>query len=141
MQVEYAFLADSAQAVEGKVYVIGGGIDEIKAGQFPAVHPLLSLVVKFRLEPIECDRQYALEIEFWDPDGHPMGPRVNGQFSARRHPEEPTRPGFVQLVINVMNLELPRPGDYAFHVVVNGQEIRRPPLTLYVRPSGQTPPG
>jgi len=43
MHIEYAFLADAADASPtGKLYVLGGGIDELIVPQFPAVHGRLS---------------------------------------------------------------------------------------------------
>ncbi len=129
MQLEYAFLADSAQvSSDGKLFVLGGGIDRIYSQQFPATHPYMSLVVKIQLHPAECEREHGLEVELWDPDGNPIGGKVAGKFSAPRQPLG--RPSFVQLVMNVLNAEFRGAGDYAFQVVVDGQLLKTLPLTL-----------
>ncbi len=131
MEVEFAFLADGAQAApDGKMYVLGGGIDRIFAQSFPARHPFLALVVKLKLHPSECERPHKLEIELWDRDGRRMGPHVEGGFTATRQPK--MRPGSVQLVLNFMNAEFPKPDDYEFHILVDGQH--RKTLPLYVEP-------
>lgn len=55
MHVEYAFLADAAEApTTGKLYVLGGGIDELIVPRLPAVHRRLSLVAKLRPDATEC---------------------------------------------------------------------------------------
>lgn len=133
MEVEYAFLADAAVSPpDGKLYVLGGGIDEIRASSFPAIHPYVSLVVKLKLHPTECERQHQLEIELWDSDGHRIGPQVAGAFSAARRPIP--RPTFVQLVLNVVGAQFPRPGAYDFHIVVNDQHLKTVPVFLVETP-------
>jgi len=136
MQLEYAFLADSAQvSSDGKVFVLGGGIDRIFSKQFPATHPYMSLVVKIQLHSAECEREHGLEVELWDPDGNPMGGKVAGTFSAPRQPRG--RPSFVQLVMNVLNAEFRVPGDYAFQVVVDGQLLKTLPIHVELLQEGQ----
>ncbi len=45
-KLEFAFLADSAEAEPGrKFYVLGGGVDSIGAHAFPVVHPHLALLI------------------------------------------------------------------------------------------------
>ncbi len=129
MQLEYAFLADSAQvSSDGKLFVLGGGIDRIFSVSFPAMHAYMSLVVKVQLHPAECGREHGLEVELWDPDGAPIGGKVAGNFTAPRQPEG--RASFVQLVMNVLNAEFRVPGEYAFQVVIDGQLIKTLPLRL-----------
>jgi len=130
VEVEYAFLADAAQATDGKLHVLGAGIDEIRAPDFPCVHPYMSLVVKLELHPSECDRDHGLEIELWDPDGNRIGPQLKGVFSASRDSDHPTRSVFVQMVLNIMGAEFPDPADYAFQVIVNGQHMKEVRLRL-----------
>ncbi len=129
MEVEFAFLADAAQA-ESKLYILGAGIEAIRAQQFPAAHPYMSFVLKLRLHPTECDRQHRLEIEVWDPDGNRIGPQLSSQFSAGRHATDPTRPVFVQTVLNIVGMEFSKAGAYAFHIIVNGQHAKTVDLHL-----------
>ncbi len=129
MDIEFAFLADAAQA-DSKLYILGAGIEAIQAQQFPASHPYLSFVVKLRLHPTECGRQHQLEIEVWDPDGSRIGPQLSRQFSAARHATDPTRPVFVQTVLNLVGMAFPKAGAYAFHIILDGQHARRVDLYL-----------
>lgn len=139
MEVEYAFLADAAQTgPDGKLHVIGGGIDRIFSGQFPARHGLLSLVVKLRLHPTECERPHKLEIQLWDKDGHRLGPQIDGEFTAQKQPK--MRPGSLQTVLNLFGMEFPKADEYDFHIIIDGQH--RKTLPLYVeRIEAGTAPG
>lgn len=129
MEVEYAFLADAAQVSGSKLYVLGGGFNQITAPQFPVLHPYMTLVTKLSLHPMECDKQHKLEIELWDPDGQRLAV-VSGEFSAARQAFDPTKQVFAQLVLNIGNQKFPKPGDYAFHIAANGHHLKTLPLCL-----------
>jgi hypothetical protein len=132
MEVEYAFLADSAQtSSDGKLYVLGGGIDTIYAKKFPAVHPAVSFVLKLELHPTECDREHGLEVELSDPDGNPVGTKLSGKFEAKRRRHG--RHAFVQMVLNFQLARFEHPGDYAFHVLIDGQHKKSVSLYLEER--------
>jgi Family of unknown function (DUF6941) len=129
MEVEFAFLADAAQvSPDGKLYVLGAGVDRLMAAQFPAVHPLLTLVVKLKLHATECERPHQVEVELWDPDGQTIGAKVETGFSAPRQPG--SRPAFAQIVLSMVQLQFEQPGDYAFQVLVDGQHYKSVPLYL-----------
>jgi len=133
VEVEYAFLADAAQtSSDGKLYVLGGGIDRIYAKKFPIVHSSMSLVLKLKLHPTECEREHTLELELWDPDGNLVGAKVSARFEAKR--QERGRPGFVQLVLNVVQATFARPGDFAFQIVIDGQHYKS--VSLYLEEVG-----
>jgi len=131
MELEFALLADAAASPpDGKLYILGGGFDQIRAQQFPATHGSIALVVKLRLHPTECNRQHTLEIELWDPDGNQAGPAISGEFSAQRNPDSPTRSSYVQLVFNIIGLQFPSAGEYEFHIIVNEQHLKTIPLSI-----------
>ena len=138
MDVEYAFLADAAQVVEGKLYVLGGGVSQIWAHSFPAMHPMMSLVIKLALHPMECDHQHKLDIELWDPDGQRLA-QLNGEFSVSREQANLSKPIFAQLVLNIGNQQFPQPGDYAFHIAANGHHLKTLPICVE-RPKPQSSP-
>jgi hypothetical protein len=141
LEIDFALLADAADAsVAGKLFIMGGGISEIAATNFPATHPTMVLVLKLKLHPSECDRPHTLEIKFWDADGKRLQPEISGQFAAQRDSEQPARPVFVQLLFNILGLQLPAPGDYEFHIVVDGHYLRSLPLHVKkVDAPGQVP--
>src|SRR5438309_1582651 len=69
-KLEFAFLADAAEAEPGrKFYVLGGGVDSIGAHAFPVVHPHLALLIRVSVHPTEAERAHILEIRLIDSDG------------------------------------------------------------------------
>jgi hypothetical protein len=99
---------------------------------------MLALIVKLKLHPTECDRPHKLEIELWDGNGQRMGPKVDGEFKADRQPK--ARPGMIQMVLNFMGAEVPRPDDYEFHIMVDGQHRKTVPLYLERADDTRPPP-
>lgn len=135
MEVEFAFLADAADApLGGKLYVLGAGINELGAAKFPTAHPTLVLVLKLRLHAAECERSHRLEIQFWDADGTRLPPEMSAEFTAAQHPRYKTRDVFVQMVLNIIGLPLPAPGEYDFHIVVDDRHLKTLPLYVQLGP-------
>src|SRR5436309_104281 len=117
-RVRLAFLADAAQAQpDGKIYALGAGIDTIYAGQYPAVHPSLTIVVKIEFTPAECGRSHVVEIHPIDSDGKPFLPPVKHDHIPQKNPKAPTLPASVQLVLALQNLVLAKPGEYSFSIL------------------------
>jgi|SRR5579859_86553 len=131
MRLLFAFLADFALAhPDGKAYVVGGGVDTVYAAQLPAQHPQISLIVKIEFTPRECGRQHTVEVHGLDEDGEPFMQPTTMQLTPERNAAGPTLPTGFQFVLNVQNLDLPREGEYAFSVVVDGTEVASIPLRV-----------
>lgn len=132
-EIDYAFLADAAQATPGQKFnVLGGGLDHIGGQTYPLRHPHLALVIGLRVTATELDRAHELRFVLLDPDGHEVAAAssnltVHGRSDARDRP--------VTLAIDAWNLTFPAPGDYSFRLLVNGSERRRIPLVLVRLPA------
>jgi hypothetical protein len=125
-EIDFAFLADSAETQPGhKFHVLGGGITRIGGRTFPLRHPHLALVVGLLVTAPETEREHELRIVLLDPDGA----EVTG---ATGHPDG--RDAILTFSIDLWNLTFPSPGDYSFRILVNGSERKRLPLVL-VRPT------
>jgi hypothetical protein len=137
--IEYAFLADSAQTTPGqKFHVLGGGVTRITGGAFPLRHPHLALVVGLRVTRPETDREHEIRFILLDPDGSEVA-GATGSLVA--HGQADARDSTLTFSIDVWNLTFPGPGDYSFRLLVNGSELKRLPLEI-VTPGGRetTPP-
>jgi len=136
-EIDYAFLADAAQATPGQKFnVLGGGLDHIGGQTYPLRHPHLALVIGLRVTATEVDRAHELRFVLLDPDGREVAAAssnltVHGRTDARDRP--------VTLAIDAWNLTFPAPGDYSFRLLVNGSERRRIPLVLVRLPAGDAP--
>ena len=70
MRVRMAMLADFALAhQDGKIYILGGGIEIIRPDNFQYTHPTLSLVSKVEFAASECGRAHTIEVHPLDADG------------------------------------------------------------------------
>lgn len=123
MELSYAFVADSAQYVDGKLYALGGDFDTIVAPKFPATHPALALVLKLRVQPLECARRHQLRVALIDADGKPIQNEIKLEFEPQVDSQHPSRAVGVGLVTNYLVLKFPTAGSYAFHVLVDDIEL------------------
>ncbi len=131
MKLLFAFLADSALShADGKIYVIGGGVEMLSGPEFPLRHPNLSLVVKLQFSPAECGRTHPIEVQGLDSDAKPFGPTLRVDATPQRNSQFPTRPVGVQFVLNMQNIQIDKPGDYVFSILVGGEERGTVPLSV-----------
>lgn len=137
--LDFAFLADAAEADPGrKFYVLGGGIDRIAGPAFPLMHPHMSLVMRFMVHPAESGRAHHLEVRLMDSDGGELA-RIEGNIE----PHGAAAPGReigVNLVINMANTRFERPGDYSLEILMNNQHQKSLPLAVGQVPAPQAPP-
>ena len=128
-KLEFAFLADSAEAEPGrKFYVLGGGVDSIGAHAFPVVHPHLALLIRVSVHPTEAERAHILEIRLIDSDGGELA-RMEGNFQAGGGP--PGREMPMNISLAVSNIRFERPGDYSIELLLDNQHVKSLPLRLY----------
>ena len=129
MRALFAFLADYALAhPDGKMYIIGGGVELLRPPSFPYVHPSISLATRLEFTPAESGRQRTIEVHAIDSDGNPFAPPATIQATPQRNPEHPTLPVSVQFVLNMQGLAFQDPGSRSFSILVDGQEIASVPL-------------
>jgi hypothetical protein len=134
VNLEYAFLADAAETVNGKLYVMGGGITILWRNQFPA--PLdVSLVVAFHYNAAEAGGQRELKLEVNDADGKNILPPLQAQFApAGRAPGVPSGVSLGALfAIGIGGAPiLPGPGDYAIEILLDGNHVKSVPFAVAI---------
>jgi hypothetical protein len=127
MQLSTFLLADHAESVNGKLYVMGGAWNRISATAFPASHNHLSVGVVLHVPWDAANEQHAMELRLVDADGAPIIPEpVRGTFESGRPPG--MRPGDEQMVVMVFNfngLVFDHPGVFEFHLLVDDAETGR----------------
>jgi hypothetical protein len=137
VQLSTFLLADHAEAVNGKLYVVGGGFNRITAEQFPATHNHLSVAAVIHVPWDATNQPHTLELRLIDADGAPLIPEpLRASFEAGRPPG--LRTGDEQLVVMVFNfngLQFGQPGMYEFHLLVDDAEMGRLGFAV-VRPEG-----
>jgi len=117
-------LADSAQAVDGKLYVLGGAWNMLRFPEFPA-GLMVGIAVAIDVEWTETNQRHHLEIHFEDADGNAMDPRIGADFEAGRPPGS-IAGAELRIVLAVNGpLSIPSPGQYAAVASVGDQELAR----------------
>jgi hypothetical protein len=145
MEVD-AFLADTAEAVQGKVYALGIGWDTVYVGSLPAVHPRASVGMTIRVPYTATNQMHTVLLHLEDEDGErvPLGTEpseldvepkqvfeIGGQFNVGRPALLP--PGDNQVVclaMTVNGLELEKPAMFHWVISVDGTQVKRLPMRV-----------
>lgn len=141
-----AMLCDSAAAVDGKLYIQGGGWNAIAAGSMPFAAPRIGMALLIGVPYGDTERRHQLTVGLADEDGSPLplgpvtesGRSTNLQlgFEVGRPPQLP--PGDTQLLPFALNIDgyaFTRPGGYAFVIAVDQREITRLRFRIQLRPA------
>jgi hypothetical protein len=125
-QIEYAFLADAADAQPGQKFaVLGGGVSRVGGPHFPLRHPHLALVVGLLLTTPELGTEHELRFVVLGPD------RAEISSAGARIRAEGPRDGsdaVLTFSLDLWNLTFPTPGAYSIRILVDGSERKRLPL-------------
>lgn len=129
MEVEWLILADSAEVVGNKLYLLGGGWDVLSVGTGFPVEQRCAVALAIKVPWNETNQKHTVEVEGLSEQPSTEEPKtmfkVEGQFEVGR----PTgiRPGQdqrIQLAIAV-SLKLEGPGTNVIVARIEGQEMRR----------------
>lgn len=120
VSVDFLMLADRAEAVNGKLYVMGGAWDRQFVQDF--AQPIwLSLAIGILVPWNATNQQHNLQVTIEDFDGRPLSFSLQAGFTAGR--AATATPGEVQRVIMALPMVpqiLPGPGKYTVKAAING---------------------
>lgn len=118
-RIEWLILADSAQVVDNKLYLLGGGWDSIAAPNgFPIQHQMaiaLSVLVPWA----ETTQKRAFEVEILNEQGASQV-KVNGELEVPGNPG--VMPGEIRRsqIALAISLKLEKQGKYSVNAHVDG---------------------
>jgi len=124
MNVGFLLLADHAEAVNGKLYMTGGGWNVLRLPELPhewAFHIALGIDIAWH----ETNATHELRVGIHDPDGIELGEGLAASFETGRPPGMPA--GQEQrLVMSIgASSTFTASGPHAAVVQVDGEEIGR----------------
>jgi hypothetical protein len=140
MKIEYALLADAAQAVGGKVFVLGGGWNLFRSASYPA--PVqLAIAIGLGFTTDEVGIKYPLNVVIADEAGVPIIPEMKGQVETGQPAPDVPKTASVKIPVAInINMSLPHPGTYgivvtagpsttqlSFEAIFNGQKVQLTP--------------
>lgn len=134
MQVSFALFADAANlSQEGKLNILGV-FDSVHVGQFPALHPRATFVVRLKGLPADVGT-HDMALQWVNPRG-----TVLWSSSAELAIQgAPSQSGEMDMpVIVQIDLPLDIIGDYAMVIEIDG--VRHSEAALHVRPGAPAMP-
>jgi len=125
VNVDFAVLADYALVDQhGKLSVLGI-FQHVWVQSFPAVHPRTHLVIRVRGRRTEVGN-HPVRIRFVDETGNALV----GGAGAIQFGEPPAGVTEIEAgAVLVFDVPLPRAGQYAFEILLDGMAAMRVPLT------------
>ncbi len=129
--IEYAFLADAADARPGQKFaVLGGGVSRIGGPQFPLRHPHLAMVVGLLVTAPELGDEHELRFLLLTPRGAEL---ASAEATIVANGPTDGRDTVLTFSLDLWNLVFPEPGDYSMRILVGGSERKRLPLVIEQR--------
>lgn len=128
-QIETLMLADYAEVVAGKLYVMGGAWDRL-AVRDPAQPIRLAIALGILVPWNGTNQTHELQLTIEDADSVSHGTLVQTTFVAGRPPD--LKPGSNQRVLLAVNSLMPAsdPGEYAIVAAIDRAEHRRVAFTV-----------
>jgi hypothetical protein len=135
MKVGFLLLADHSEAVNGKLYMVGGGWNALRLPELPAewgFHITLGVDVGWD----ETNTSHELTVSVHDPDGAEIGDGLTAEFEAGRPPGLPA--GQEQRLVMSIGTQVgfETSGPHAAVVHADGDEIGRARFYVSVEDAG-----
>ncbi len=124
MKIEYALLADAAQAVGGKIFVLGGGWNLFRVANYPApVHFAIAMGLGFTSD--EVGTKFPLNVVIADEAGVPIIPEMKGQVETGQLAPDLPKAASVKIPVAInINMSVPHPGTYGIVVTAGSSKTQ-----------------
>lgn len=117
MKLSLAVVADAAHVDQNQKLTVFGVFDTIVASAFPAVHPSMTLALRFAVEHRDSGKTHDVRIRLLTEDGAVM---IEGSAQLQIAPVGVGALVSPSLAITINGLVLPGPGRYHFEVESSG---------------------
>jgi hypothetical protein len=126
MKIELLTICDHAVDYGGKMCVLGM-FEGLRAPSVPASHPHCTILARIRFYPTEA-ATHKVSISITDEDGKPIIQPLIKDVPV--HFPGEVRSMIFNMLFNINGLRLPKFGEYAVNLVVNGEQKSSTPLYL-----------
>ncbi len=143
-----AFLADSAEVVQGKIYALGAGWNTIFMPRFPAAHRRLAVAATVHVPFTDTNVKHHLQLTLVTEDGkdYPIGLRagedgkpqairaMGGDFTLGRPPQLVDGDEQVAcLAFTIEGLRFAEPGMFNWVITIDCEECTRLPMRVQLK--------
>jgi hypothetical protein len=125
MDVEWIILADGAQVMGNKLYVLGGGWDVLRVNSEFPIQQQVSLAVSFSVPWDETNMKHNFEIAIMHEDDNREIAKVGGQFEVGRPAGIPVGSTQRSQMAVTLPLAIQKPGTHVISTRLEGTEKRR----------------
>jgi hypothetical protein len=134
MNLGFLILADSSEAINGKLYALGAGWNELRLPSLPQEYAF-SIALAIDVPWSETNRRHELSLHVQDPDGEVIGQEFTMELEAGR-PAGGVEGADQRIVISLgTSLAFSTTGPHAAVISVGEEEIGR--SRFYVREAPQ----
>jgi hypothetical protein len=129
VEIEWLILADSAQVVANKLYLLGGGWDRLMVNKDFPYDQRCAMAIAIKIPWNDTNLKHVFEIEVLSEDPNTEEPKsitkIKGQFEVGRPAGIPVgQDQRIQMAID-MGLRLEGPGTKTVIARIDGTELRR----------------
>jgi len=139
IQIRMMIAADGAQAVNGKLYILGGGFDHVNMPSVPFQHRF-DLAILIDVPWTATNQPFQLVVEQLDADGNALSYRAEAMIETGRPPGARRGASFSVPIALPVVADFPEPGRYILRGSINGEERNRVAIEA-VRAPVATAPG
>jgi hypothetical protein len=138
METAWVILADYAEIINGKLYIMGGGWDTLRVSRPDRTH-LVGIAVAFRVPWNETNQVHHVALEVTDDDAGPEILKIEADLEVGRPVGLPLGASqVVQLALNGA-ARFDRDGGHVVVVRIEGQESARFPFRVFGPPVSVLP--
>jgi len=129
MEVEWLMIADGAEVVGNKLYLLGGGWDRLTVRSGFPLHRQVGIALAFKVPWTETNERHEFEIEVATEDAETMH-KASGNIEVGRPPGIP--PGTDQRVqiAATVQINFKGAGQYVVIIRIDGEERKRVALNV-----------
>jgi hypothetical protein len=134
IRVDCLLLADAAQEVGGKLFVLGGGWNRLRVAELPARAPAMALAIRVIVPWHDTNQPIPLVVHLEDPDGQRLlaePPRLDLRVG-RPSGLEPGSDQVIPVAISLAGFPLKVAGTHAFVALLGNEELARTTFDVIV---------
>ena len=120
VRLDFLVLADKAEAIGGKLYLMGGGFDRVRLAAIPGAAQF-DVAVGILVGYNETNLQHAFELRCEDPDNNLVFDAPRGAIEVGRPPGMTASSEQRALLVFAGPFPFPSAGDYSWVLVLNGE--------------------
>jgi len=124
VEIGFVLLCDYSEAVNGKLYLTGGGRNVLRLPELPAEWSF-SIGLGIDIAWHETNSPHELVVGVQDPDGQELGEGLTANFETGRPPGLPEGQEQRLVMSIAATATFATPGPHAAVVQVNGEELAR----------------